>query len=829
MSHTNALMTDDAIAETARFLFEHWGPGNFGFWEWDVVSDRIALDPRCLALLGLSADKAPETTADWLDRCHPDDARAYAQAFESCQKPAINEYRFEVRLRHEQGHYLPMLDRGRVAKRDETGRPTIILGILAHVTDSDLGSQNPSTEAAFLKSLLNANASGITVLNDDGQIIYANREAERLFELPNKHITERSFADEAWQITDLDGRPLDAKQLPYAQVQASGKPVRDFRHAIVWPNGERRFISVNAAPVLPTRRLGGSVMCMVTDITETVLEARESDYRRQLLDGLFEKSPIGIVLVHRASRSFKAANPAYLRMVGYTADELIGQPVETTTPIDNDWRTQRAMREVNELGYYQAFERTLVRKDGSSLPVLLNGNLIKDRNGEELVWSFVEDLSRRKAFEETITRQTRFDSLTGLANRDYFEAQLAQAILGGEPLAVIMLDLDLFKTINDSMGHRAGDQILQMMAERLERAMDQRGLVARFGGDEFLFMVDLAKADKGLSTICQSLLEAVSLPFEMDQQQIGLTASLGASRFPEDGATVEDLMQSADLAMFAAKTAGRKQARFYCQEYRQMADERLRKQQALRRAIEQSEFIFHYQPIIDLQTGQVDKVEALIRWRQPDGKLLAPLHFIPLAESLGIIDEISCWAYDEAVAQCQRWRGNGLNLQLSINLTGQCLKSENLVARLLQNQPAVGTCRPMVIELTESQLIFDRKEDFASLQALVNRGFELAIDDFGTGYSSLNYLAEMPARFLKIDRSFTNSLHTGKRLSLTRGIVSIARELGLKVIAEGVETREQLECLQAMSCDYAQGYLFSRPLPESEIPSFLERFKFGYP
>ncbi|MGY6631828.1 MAG: bifunctional diguanylate cyclase/phosphodiesterase [Wenzhouxiangella sp.] len=827
MGQSNLLMTDIAIGETARFLFEHWGPGNFGFWQWDVARDQIHLDPRCLALLGLSAQDAPQSTADWLDRCHPEDTDAYGQALAACQKPGIDEYRFEVRLRHSEGHYLPMLDRGRVAERDETGQPRWILGILAHLTDSDKASQHPGSEAAFLKSLLNANASGITVLNEEGRIIFANREAERLFELPADALTERGFADEAWQITDLDGHPLDADQLPFAQVRKTGKPVRDFRHAIVWPDGQRRYLSINAAPVLATRRLGGSVVCMVTDITDKVIEEREAHYRQQLLDGLFQKSPIGIVLARRSTRCFEAANPAYLNMVGYTADELIGHPVETTTPINNDWRTQRAMSEVSEMGYYRSFERNLVCKDGSLKPVMLSGNLIKDRNGEELVWSFVEDLSRRKAFEETITRQTRFDTLTGLANRDYFEQQLAQAIRAGTPMAVIMLDLDLFKTINDSMGHRAGDQILQMMAERLENAIVPDGTVARFGGDEFLFMVPLDPIDRELSEVCQALLAAVSAPFELDQQQISLTASLGASRFPEDGATVEDLMQSSDLAMFAAKTAGRKQARFYCREYRQMADERLRKQQALRRAIAQSEFVFHYQPIIDLGTGQVDKVEALIRWRQPDGTLLAPLHFIPLAESLGIIDEISCWAYDEALAQCQRWRDNGLNLQLSINLTGQCLKSEQLIERLLQDRQSGEPCRPLVIELTESQLIFDRKEDFASLQDLVNRGYELAIDDFGTGYSSLNYLAEMPARFLKIDRSFTNSMHVGKRLSLTRGIVSIARELGLKVIAEGVETAAQLQLLMAMRCDYAQGYLLSRPLPEDEIMRFLERFDLG--
>ncbi len=824
MDHSNALMTEAAIAEAARFLFEQWGPGAFGFWEWDVLTDQIQLDPRCLKLLGLSTSNPPKTTADWLERCHPEDAAAYAQAFAACQKSTVDEYRFEVRLRHADGHYVQMLDRGRVAGRDETGRPARILGILACLTDSDQASQNPNSEAAFLKSLLNANASGVTVLNEEGQIIYANREAERLFELPQDELKNRSFADDAWQITDLDGRPLAAEELPFARVQATGKPVRDFRHSITWPNGQRRFVSINSAPVLPTRRLGGSVVCMVTDVTEKVIEARESDYRRQLLDGLFEKSPIGIVLVHRASRSFKAANPAYLKMVGYTADELFGQPVETTTPVDNDWRTLRAMQELEELGFYHSFERMLTCKDGTQRPVLLSGNLIKDRDDEELVWSFVEDLSRRKAFEETIVRQARYDSLTGLANRHQFEEHLGQALRAGDPLAIIMLDLDLFKTVNDSKGHRAGDYTLQMMAQRLENTIGRKGLVARFGGDEFLIMIKLAETDGNLTEVCQSLLATVSAPFELDQQPISLTASLGASRFPDDGATVEELMQSADLAMYSAKTAGRKQARHYRHEFRQLADERLHKQQALRRAIDHSEFVFHYQPIVDLESGHVDKIEALIRWRQSDNSLIEPMHFIPLAESLGIVDEISCWAYDEALAQCRLWREAGLDLQMSINLTGQCLKSERLVNRLLQPTAREESCRPIVIELTESQLIFDRQEDFASLQKLVNCGFELAIDDFGTGYSSLNYLAEMPARFIKIDKSFTNSVHSGKRRSLTRGIVSIAHELGFKVIAEGLESFEQLETLRRMKCDYAQGFLFSRPLPASQLTEFLSRF-----
>ena len=823
MSNPSVQLGEDEVRDIADYLSRSLGKHAMGFWSLDLSSDQVRMDEACMALLGLSADQMPLNLTDWLDRCHPDDRAQYRDKLRACIDGRKTDYRIAFRCRLADGTVKALNDRGRIRPREPEATSAELVGVLSVVSEAEKQAVIQQAEIDFLKSLFNANASGITVIDSDGRITFANKRAQQIFSIAGEKIAARTFDDPDWNIQDLDGQPIALDDLPFSIVRRTGEAVHDYRHAIAWPDGTVRYVSVNAAPISQSSGHSGSVIALITDITDSVQTARQSDYHKQLLDGMFEKSPVGIVLVDRETKCFRAANKAYRDMVGYSAEELIGTLVETISPIAGDRGTLNAQKELAAQGFYRSFERDIICKDGSRRPVLMSGSLILDANGKELVWSFIEDLSTRQQFEQALVRQTRFDALTGLPNRQAFEEVLGEAIQADEPLAVVMIDIDLFKTINDSMGHGMGDRLLMLMAKRIKHLAAAPNVVARFSGDEFLVLVRDSEILADLDAFCERLQTLIGRSVKLNQQSVSLTASIGLCQFPSDGGTVEDLLQSADLAMYTAKSMGRRQFRHYCHEFRAVADDRLSKQQALIRAIDQACFAFHYQPIINLKTGHVSKAEALIRWPQEDGSIWSPLQFIPLAESLGIIDRITQWGFAEIQRQLTLWHQHGFDAQVSINLTAQCLKSQALISSMTADSSS-STERPVIVELTETQLIFDHQQEFEQLERLVESGFQLAIDDFGTGYSSLNYLADVPASYLKIDRKFIIGMREQKNLSLVRGIVGIAKELGLQVVAEGVETVEQLEQLIAMGCDYGQGYLFSRPIPPQDLEQFARDF-----
>jgi diguanylate cyclase len=440
-------------------------------------------------------------------------------------------------------------------------------------------------------------------------------------------------------------------------------------------------------------------------------------------------------------------------------------------------------------------------------------------------WALMDAVRRNRTLAEASRHQALHDSLTGLPNRILFYDRLEQALLGAEreqePLAVLIVDLDRFKEVNDTMGHANGDLLLQQVGPRLRAALRARDTIARMGGDEFAVLLpgtDIA----GSRQVAQSLHDALEQPFELESVTLATEASVGVAHYPEHGSTAETLLQRADVAMYMAKE-GRSGHAFYAPENDPHDPNRLALVAELRRAISDDELVLHYQPKIDLRTDHVSGVEALVRWAHPIRGLLAPMEFVPLVESAGLMRPLTLWVLDRALGQCRAWRDQGTDLRVAINLAVPSLLDVQLVedvARLLQKHAVPAHL--LELEITESSVMTDPKRAIAKLEELSAMGVRLAIDDFGTGYSSLSYLRRLPVDELKIDKSFVINMEVSSDDAvIVRSTIDLCRNLGLAVVAEGVETEDAFAQLQALGCDEAQGFLMSRPLPAEALTAWL--------
>jgi diguanylate cyclase (GGDEF)-like protein/PAS domain S-box-containing protein len=449
------------------------------------------------------------------------------------------------------------------------------------------------------------------------------------------------------------------------------------------------------------------------------------------------------------------------------------------------------------------------------------------------------DITERKDAERRIARLAYFDALTGLPNRQSFidrvNREVERAEAANRRLGVLFMDLDGFKGINDTMGHSAGDQVLQSAAERLRQGLRASDLVsrgsnptadvelARLGGDEFTaLIVDIARPEDALA-IAQRVLELMRQSFHVGGRQVLLTASIGIAVYPEDGADGATLLKHADTAMYHAKDLGHDNCQYYSATLTELAMQRMELSASLRQALERAEFSLAYQPQIDAVTGRIVSVEALIRWQHPARGTVPPLEFIPLAEENGLIVPIGQWVLRTACGEAARWQVDDRELRVAVNLSPLQFRDPDLVDVVREALAASGLAPHLLeLEITESALMEDTSGTFATLSALHDLGVRVALDDFGTGYSSMGYLKRMPLSNLKIDRSFVDGLpHDADDYAIVRAILSLAKSLGLKVTAEGVETPEQARTLTKMACDVLQGYHFSKPVGAAEIAVML--------
>jgi diguanylate cyclase (GGDEF)-like protein/PAS domain S-box-containing protein len=524
------------------------------------------------------------------------------------------------------------------------------------------------------------------------------------------------------------------------------------------------------------------------------------------------------------------------QITGWTLLEAAGRPMPEVFRI-LDLSSGRASESTGEVAILRIravhlpSNCILLRRDGSQIPIEHSIAPIHDRDGQANGAVVVfRDVSAAQAMARQITHSAEHDFLTGLPNRMLLNDRIGQAIAMARrdmiPVAVLFLDLDGFKHINDSLGHPIGDQLLQSIAMRLVDCVRASDTVSRQGGDEFVVLLAQAEHSEDAATIANRILRAVAEPHFIGQRDLHVTTSIGVSVYPDDGLDAETLIKSADTAMYQAKENGRQNFQFFKPDMNARAVERQFIEESLRRALERQEFSLHFQPKISLKTGAITGAEALLRWTHPTRGDIAPAQFMPIAEDSGLIIPIGKWALRQACAQSRAWADAGLPaVSMAVNLSAMEFRDEgfldslSLILRETGLNPA-----SLELELTESVLMKRVESTAAILQILRKRGVRVAVDDFGTGYSSLSYLRKFPIDSLKIDQSFVRQITTGgDDVAIVSAVINMARSLKLLVIAEGVETREELEFLQVQSCDEAQGYYFAKPMPASQFARLLVR------
>lgn len=541
-----------------------------------------------------------------------------------------------------------------------------------------------------------------------------------------------------------------------------------------------------------------------------ILELKE--YSEQIISSL----PCGVIVAD-STGLVRTVNQAMLDMSGFSEQELLRRRRDTLVPPGR-------LEPAQELLQPQEF--LFRRRDGDAVWVKATLAPLNMAGGGTV--TVVEDISQRKRYEEDLMRMANFDALTGLANRSLLLLRLDHAIAAARRqqrcAAILFLDLDRFKTINDSLGHDAGDRVLIEVGRRLQRVVRETDTVARLGGDEFVVCLPDLHHETPAAVLAHGILEVVSRPMLIHGHEVVLSCSIGISIYPQDGADAKQLLKNADAAMYQAKAQGRCNYQYYSSEMNARTLDRLTLENSLRHAIERNELVLLYQPQYSLETGAMTGVEALLRWQPPAHAMIAPDDFIPIAEDTGLIVSIGDWVLRTACAQQVAWQRAGLGcLRIAVNLSARQFRQtglEDMVAQALQETGCNAGC--VELEITESVLMDRPDHTVETLKRLSAMGVRLAIDDFGTGYSSLAYLKRFPIDVLKIDRSFVSDIPgSAEDAAIATAVTALAHSMQLAVVAEGVETEAQREFLVGLQCDYAQGYLYSKPVSADAIATLL--------
>ncbi len=549
---------------------------------------------------------------------------------------------------------------------------------------------------------------------------------------------------------------------------------------------------------------------------------------RQITDAV----PVLIAYVD-AEQRFRFHNLAYEEVYGLSAEQIDGK---TLREVLDDQLYERIRPWVDEVlsGYPVAYERTQKTARGDQRDYAIHylpryGDGAED--GQVIgFYSLATDITERKQTEQRMAHIASHDTLTNLPNRHLLQDRIGQALLqvrrnGGQG-AVLFIDLDQFKAINDTMGHGVGDLLLKEVAQRLVSSLRSQDTVARQGGDEFIVLLHSIANAQDAGTMAQRMLDTLLLPYQLDGQELYISASIGIAVFPDDGKDADTLLKNSDIAMYQVKDAGRNNYQFFEQQMNQLAFEKQSRFTQLRHAVERNELLLHYQPIVDVVSGKLVGLEALLRWQHPEQGLIPPLKFIPLAEETGLIVPIGEWVLRSTCMQLKAWQDQGYDIpQLAINLSAKQFRQKTLAQTIACILDETGLeARFVELEITESMLMDNSEELVETLLTLKEMGLDISLDDFGTGYSSLSYLKRFPIDKLKIDRSFLVDIATDPDNALiVASIIGLAHGLQMKVIAEGVETEEQCAILAQQGCNQYQGYYFSKPLPASEIVTKLQR------
>ena len=825
-------------------------------WEWDLRTQRLEFSVQGWHMLGYGVADMPRGAMRWRTRIHPQDLRALPAALESLLRSDTTVVVQELRLRHKTGRYVPVLARGFVT-RDAQGLPLRVTG-----TAMDLTLQHQTRQLDALRThALELIASERDVGHILAQLL-ARLEAELpgvravvwLLDAQTGALVPRAAAgmaglldqassalpagpqDEARGMVDWGDAGQDLPQWP-------SPPLRCVVHSMAFSGGWRQC---TALPIrsdsdgllgvldLHHKRKGQwpqherTLVERVRHFLGSAVQRKAFEAQQRLAAEVFSHSNDGITVTD-AHLKILLVNPAFTTITGYAADEVAGRNPRMLASGRHGGDFYGAMwRRIQEHGLWQG-EIWNRRKDGGIYPEWLSISAVYNDAAQVTHYIGVfQDISERKQSEARIHHLAHHDALTGLPNRLLLEDRLNQGMLKSKrnkkSMAIVFIDLDRFKNINDTLGHEMGDKLLIQAAQRGLGVLRDTDTLSRQGGDEFVAVLPELEHRQDAMHVTRKLLAAICQPYQLAGHQLTVSGSAGIALYPDDGETVSELLRKADAAMYRAKDEGRNTFRFFSSEINTASLGELLLENDLRGALERNELVLHYQPKIDALSGEIVGAEALMRWQHREQGLIPPGRFIPLAEESGLIEKFGQWAIETVCAQQRRWLDAGvLAVPIAVNISAnQFARADfpNMVAHCLAEHGIPPQL--LELELTESMLMRNSSHTIQVLQTLRKLHIQLSIDDFGTGYSSLSYLKQFPVQTLKIDRSFVCEIdERGERVRLASAIIALAHELDMQVVAEGVETEAQRDYLREHGCDQFQGFLFGRPQPVEALAELL--------
>ncbi len=703
--------------------------------------------------------------------------------------------------------------RSRVAELEDTLRAIgagEVDAVLLH--DKAGGSEiftRQGAEYAY-RAMVEAMNEGAAILID-GRITYCNRHLAELFNAPSEKVLGQSLFDFV-----PTGAQAGLRTILQDALEGSSRNEVIFRDA----KGAALPLQMSLNALDVANQAG---LCMVvTNLSERVLK------QLQLAASVYESSSEAMVVTDE-DNTILSVNPAFETITGYSANEAIGDTPKMLKSGRHDQAFYQEMwGAINATGHW-AGEIWNRRKNGQLFAEWLNINVIRDKaSASHRYVALFSEITDKIKSEELIWNQAHFDALTQLPNRRLFSDRLEQVVKRAPratgSIALLLLDLDGFKEVNDTYGHLVGDELLIEVARRLRSCVRDTDTVARLGGDEFTVILTEITDTSQVERVAQSLLDAVSQQFQLGEDRANLTASIGISVCPADALDPVTLLKNADQAMYLSKDDGKNRFSYFSKSIEEKSIQRASLIRDLHEALPQAEFELYFQPVLDLVTGRLVKAEALLRWHHPVRGLVGPIEFIPVAEETGMIIAIGDWVFGEAVRFSKRWSVLlGQAFKVGVNVSPvQIMSSDHKKKWTSHLHQADMSGAGLIVEITEGILLKNRPEVKKALRDYRDAGIEVAIDDFGTGYSSLAYLNQFHIDYLKIDQSFTRNLApNSSELALSKAIIVMAHELGMKVIAEGIETQAQCDLLKAAGCDFGQGYLFSRPIPAQQFEQLL--------
>lgn len=682
------------------------------------------------------------------------------------------------------------------------------------------------------------NASVGILFTRNGVIVHCNPRMEQIYGWPSGSLIGRTsdvfFRDAADRQAFAERvAPLLSRgelvDIEWRNVRRDGSPLwsRILAKAITPADGSQGAIWISED--ITERKAVEERLALSQRLLEQRVQERTAELEKahQQLDAMIQCAPLAIYT--RDTRNIVTSwNPAAERMFGWSAAEIVGRQIPSVPP-DQLQNHEQLLRRV--LGGETIMRTEVVRQRRDGRRIYLDMTLAPMRDRAGCITGYLTiaaDISERKEAEQRIEFLAYHDVLTGLPNRlllrDRVDQALTHAERHGQRLALLFMDLDNFKQVNDTLGHDTGDQLLQAVTQRIQQCLRETDTLSRQGGDEFVILLRDLADEQAAVPVLDKLLAQMQRPFLLDGHELTTSVSIGVALYPEDGRSFDVLMKKADMAMYQAKENGRATYHFFNETMSHRASEHLALRNGLRRALDAGEFELHYQPQVELASGRVIGAEALLRWNAPGEGLIMPGRFIPVAEESGLIVPIGEWVLMEACRQARAWQQAGLaEVCVAVNLSAVQFRRGNVEQSVLRALEATGLPpHALELELTESLMIQNVEQVLATVRRLKLLGVKLSIDDFGTGYSSLSYLKRFDVDKLKIDQSFVRDLASDPDdAAIVRAIVQMARSLNLKTIAEGVETEDMRHMLRVFQCDEAQGYLFARPLPADEFARFL--------